>query len=151
MKPEHRLFTGVALALTLLLAPAALHAQPPAPPDSSEPNPIERRLFPPELVMRHQEAIALGEDQRQTLIHEVQQLQSDIVPLQFELSEAVEKLERMLAGPAIDEAGALAQVDQVTGLEARVKKRHLALLVRIKNLLTEEQQRKLEELRRPGR
>ena len=99
--------------------------------------------------MRHQEAIALGEDQRQTLIHEVQQLQSDIVPLQFELSEAAEKLERLLAGPEIDEARALAHVDQVTGLEAQVKKRHLTLLVRIKNLLTEEQQRKLEELRRP--
>ena len=141
--------TGVALTLVFFAA-AGLGAQAPAPqsPRLAKVNPIEERLFPPELVMRHQEAIALRGEQREALIAEVQQLQSDVVPLQFELSEATEKLAQLLGGSRIDEARALAQVDQIQSVEAQVKKRHLTLLIRIKNLLTDEQQGKLEELRR---
>jgi hypothetical protein len=50
----------------------------------------------------------------------------------------------------VDEAAVLAQADKVMGLEREVKKAHLALLVRIKNLLTEAQKAKLTELRRRG-
>jgi hypothetical protein len=42
----------------------------------------------------------------------------------------------------------LAQADKVMNLEREIKKTHLSLLVRIKNLLTAAQQEKLTALRR---
>jgi len=44
-------------------------------------------------------------------------------------------------------AKALAQADKVMSLEREVKRAHLGLLVRIKNVLSESQQSKLAELR----
>ncbi len=111
-------------------------------------DPLERFVFPPELIMKHQSTIDLSAAQRQGLVSEVQQLQTDIVPLQFELSEAAESLAKILSVPRVDEAVAIAEAERITNLEAQVKKRHLVLLIRIKNLLDEEQQRQLESLRR---
>jgi Spy/CpxP family protein refolding chaperone len=47
----------------------------------------------------------------------------------------------------VDEAAVLAQVDKILALERDVKRTQLSLVVRIKNLLTEPQQAKLNELR----
>src|SRR6266704_377535 len=47
---------------------------------------LRRELFPPDLVMRHQGEIGLSEEQRTALVHEMQGLQSDLVPLQFDMS-----------------------------------------------------------------
>lgn len=43
----------------------------------------------------------------------------------------------------MDEAAALAQVDRVTEIENQMKKTHLTLLIRVKNLLSEDQQQQL--------
>ncbi len=110
-------------------------------------NPLEQHLFPPELVMAHQGEIGLAADQRQKLIEEVQSLQADIVPWQFEMNESVESLTGQLANAAVDEAAAIALAESITNLEARIKQRHLALLIRIKNLLSAEQQSRLRALR----
>jgi Spy/CpxP family protein refolding chaperone len=47
----------------------------------------------------------------------------------------------------VDEAGALAQVDKVLGMEREVKRAQISLLIEIKNLLTPAQQQKLFDLR----
>jgi Spy/CpxP family protein refolding chaperone len=47
----------------------------------------------------------------------------------------------------VDESAVLAQVDKVLDRERAIKKTQISLLVRIKNLLTVEQQNKLMELR----
>jgi Spy/CpxP family protein refolding chaperone len=60
------------------------------------------------------------------------------------------KLAHLLHGSRIDEAAALAQADKVLGMETAVKKAQLSLLIRIKNLLTAQQQQQLIELRRHG-
>jgi len=57
---------------------------------------------------------------------------------------------RLLQASPVDEAAVLAQADKVMGMEREVKKAHLSLLVRIKNLLTDAQREKLMELRRRG-
>lgn len=139
-----------ALVSALLIAWAstsAASAQPPPGQRPQGPNPIERHLFPPELVIGHQAEIGLGDAQRQSVIEQVQALQSDVVPLQFELGEAVEALSRTLDEPRVDEAAAIAHVERIGAIEARIKRRHLELLIRIKNLLTPEQQQTLRQLR----
>jgi Spy/CpxP family protein refolding chaperone len=97
--------------------------------------------------MRRQSEIGLDERQRAALVQEVQQAQSDLVPLQFEMSAAGEALSRLLGSPQVDEAKALAEAERVMKLETQIKRRHLALLIRIKNVLTPEQQQALQRAR----
>jgi len=108
---------------------------------------FRRELFPPELVMRHQEEIALNEEQKATLVREMQELHSDLVPLQFEMSEAAGKLGDALAAPRVDEKKAADLADRLMSLESSIKRRHLTLMIRIKNTLTAEQQDRLRALR----
>jgi Spy/CpxP family protein refolding chaperone len=77
----------------------------------------------------------------------MQELQSDLVPLQFEMSDAAEKLGAALAASRVDEEKAAGLADRLMSLESRIKRRHLALMIRIKNTLTAEQQDRLRGLR----
>jgi len=56
----------------------------------------------------------------------------------------------MLASPRADEGNVLEQIDEVLAAEARIKRSQMTLLVRIKNILTPEQQDRLSELRGAG-
>jgi Spy/CpxP family protein refolding chaperone len=108
---------------------------------------ISRELFPPELVMRHQEEIGLSEDQKSKLVHAMQAMQSDLVPLQFEMGEAAGKLREALSAPRIDEEKAGGLADKLMALETQIKRRHLTTMIRIKNVLTPDQQERLRALR----
>ncbi len=92
--------------------------------------------------------IGLTERQRQDLIAELQKTQSDMVPLQFEVSQASEDLASVVSAGRIREESALAE--SLMELETRVRSRHLTLLIRVKNLLTPEQQKRLRRLRSGG-
>jgi Spy/CpxP family protein refolding chaperone len=153
---------GLRVALfALALSSSALSAQapPPAAPGTPAPgtpmamprDPVAEQLFPPELVMDHQSAIGLTDAQRQTLIRELQRLQTEVIPLQFEIRSTSEGLVELLAGDRVAEEQAVARAGRLMELERQVKLEHLKLLVRIKNLLTADQQRQLEARRpRPG-
>ncbi len=130
----------------LLVAAAAAQTAPPAARD----DPFAGRLFAPEEIIRHQTAIALSQEQRRTLIGEVTRAQAEFLPAQMELAEHAEELKRLLDRPRVDEAAALAAAGRVMELEARIKQRHLALAIRLKNLLEESQQARLLALRESG-
>jgi len=112
---------------------------------------FQRELFTPELVMRYQSEIALSDEQEELLISEMQSLQSDLVPLQFEMSGAAGDLREALAGPRVEEGESLALAEQLMSLEAQIKQRHLTLMIRVKNALTPEQQNQLRDLRQEMR
>jgi Spy/CpxP family protein refolding chaperone len=134
-----RLFIAI-----LFLSIPAFGQQPPAPND----DPIGRQLFPPEMVMGHQEELALQEKQRAAIRAEVVKVQTRFVDLQWQLSEDSEKMVNLLRAVPIDEAKVLEQADKVMAVERDVKKMQLSLLIRIKNLLTPEQIARLQEIRR---
>ena len=77
-------------------------------------------------------------------------MQSRFLELQWDVQAESEKMAKLLQASPVDEAALLAQADKVMGLEREVKRTHLSLLVRIKNLLTDAQRAKLTELRRRG-
>jgi len=132
------------LFITLLFLSISAFAQQPPPND----DPIGRQLFPPEMVMGHQDELGLQEKQRAAIRSEVHKVQSRFVDLQWQLSEDTEKMATLLRSTPIDEAKVLEQADRVMAQEREVKKMQLSLLVRIKNLLTPEQIAKLQEIRR---
>ena len=137
-----RVWPSMVLAFLSLAAPA--RAQQPAPGQ----DPLAQLVFPPELVMRHASEIGLDERQRAAVKDVVVKTQTRFLEVQWDLQAESEKLARLLQASPVDEAGVLAQADKVMALEREVKRTHLSLLVRIKNLLTDAQRDKLSDLRR---
>jgi Spy/CpxP family protein refolding chaperone len=130
-----------------LLAWAVAAAAAAAPPGTDE---VAQNLFPPELIMQHRIDIGLDDAQSKSLKEIVQHAQARFLDLQWDMQAETGKLAHLLHSPRIDEAAALAQADKVLGMETAVKKAQLSLLIRIKNLLTPEQQQKLDALRKGG-
>lgn len=110
-------------------------------------DPLARYLFPLELVMAHQQAIGLTERQRMAIQQAVKDAQGKFVDVQFAMSGEMEKLQRLLQGTSPDESDVLDQVDRVLNLEREIKRAQLALMVRIKNQLSDQQQAALQRLR----
>ena len=134
------------VAVVLLSAARAIAESPPAPPQ----DPLAAYVFPPDLVMRYASEIGLDEKQRAAVKDAVVKMQSRFLELQWDVQAESEKMAKLLQASPVDEAALLAQADKVMGLEREVKRTHLSLLVRIKNLLTDAQRAKLTELRRRG-
>jgi Spy/CpxP family protein refolding chaperone len=132
----------IATALVLLMAlPAWGRAQTP-PPD-----PVGQALFPPEIVMQHQQALGITANQRAAITAAIQKTQNRMLEVQWDMQSATQKLAELLGATPVDETAALAQVDRVLNLERGVKRAQLSLMIRIKNALTREQQAKLKVLR----
>ena len=129
----------VALAL-LFVIPAVMPAQEPEPE-------FAKHLFPPELVMQHQQSIRLTSEQRSSISQSIRDFQLKVVDLQWKMQEEAQKLNDLVQGARVDEAETLAQVDRVLGVEREIKRAHMGLLVRIKNTLTAEQQGALTTIR----
>jgi Spy/CpxP family protein refolding chaperone len=70
-----------------------------------------------------------------------------MVDLQWKMQDEAQKLTALVDGPRVDEAQTLAQVDRVLGIEREIKRAHMALLIRIKNVLEPQQQDTLAVLR----
>ena len=134
------------LAFALLLAavlPAAATAQTPPPGD----DPIARQLVPPELVMKHGQAIGLTSEQRDAIKKAMLEAQSGFIDPQWQMQTEAGRMVDLLQQRPLDEAAVLGQLDRILDLERRIKKLQFALLVRIKNTLSVPQLEKLEKLR----
>ncbi len=140
-----RVSRWMSLALVALFAVEGVAAM-----EGGKNAPFRRSVFAPELLIANQRRIGLTPEQREVFIREMRQTQSDLLPTQLEMSEASMDLVELLEGPRVDEEAALVAAQRVLELERRVKSRHMVLLIRIKNLLTEEQQRMLREIRDAG-
>ena len=119
-------------------------AQPPPPGQ----DPLAQYVFAPDLVMRHAAEIGMDEKQRAAIKDAVLKMQSKFLDVQWEVQAEAEKMARLLEVSVVDEGAVLAQADKVMALEREVKRTHLSLLVRVKNILTGPQREKLKELRR---
>lgn len=126
------LFTFVAFAAEAQSQPAHAFAE---------------HLFPPELVMQHQRDIGLTDAQRQHITELIQETQSQMVQLQWEMADAKQALNEHVGSERVDEAGALTAADHLMKIENRIKHEHLKLLIGIKNVLDPEQQQQLRALR----
>ena len=132
------------LALGALMAarPAAAQAPP-----KQEADPFAAVLFPPELIMQHARAIRLNDEQRSAITKLIEQLQGRVIGLQWELVEQVQALKETLNHTRVDQDRAIDQLNRVLDTEKSIKKAHLEMLLRIKNVLRAEQQRELARLR----
>ena len=153
MRMNHFYFViAIAMALTACGRSSLPGDTPVGPPGAAagSNNEIERHVFAPELVMAHQAEIALSPEQRESIVKEIDRSQAELNRLQWDMSAEVEKLAKLLEAERSSEADVTAAAGRVMVLENQIKSGHLLLLVRIKNTLTAEQQKKLTELRARG-
>ena len=125
----------------LLFAAGGLRGQQP------DQDPIGQSFFAPELVIQHQEAIGLNDEQKTFFKTEIRAAQAKFTDLQWKLRDEMEKLVALVKQPRVDEKEALAELERVLAIEREIKRAQVTLLVRIKNKLTPEQQAKLAEIR----
>ncbi len=127
-------------ALLLLFNTGMLCAQQPAS------DPLGENLFPPELVMQHQQALGLSEEQKTFFKKKLTEAQERFTELQWRLQDEMEKMVTLVKQDRVDESQTLAQLDKILNIEGDIKRIHITLLTKIKNGLTLEQQTKLREI-----
>ena len=110
-------------------------------------DPLARFLYPPELVMAHQQEIKLTDAQRFAIQRAIVETQGLFVDLKFKVAADVEKLQRLVEPSAVDQAKVMEQIDRVLAGEREIKRAQLTLMIRVKNQLTEQQQASLGKLR----
>lgn len=130
-----------ALPLVLLATPGTGRAQ------ARTDDAFARAMFDPQLVLKHAQAIGLTAAQRRSILDELRATQLALAPLQADMTEPALELQSLIEAPRIDEAQALAKIDRVLRLENEVKKAQAVFVIRVKNILTPEQQTKLRALR----
>lgn len=150
MKPAQLLITALALALALA-AGAAVGQN--IGPHGDNRELLRMGLYPPDILMRHQQEIGITGAQRKAIAALVRDFQGEITELQWAMPSEQQKLRDMLHENGIDSAAALAQAKKVLDMETEFKMAHFELLIAIKNELTAEQIKNIDETirRRLGR
>ena len=146
----------VTLTCLLAIASTASWAQQPGPGGPSQqrrgaPDLMAENFFPPELIMQNQKALNLTADQQAAIRAEMQKTMAKFTDLQWQQSAEGETLDGLLKQERVDEKAALAQLDKLLAIEGDVKRLHFGTMVRVKNLLTTEQQSQLRELKKQAR
>lgn len=131
--------------LSLAFFPGVLGAQ-----VEEEPDPFSSVLFTAEEIMQHRRAIDLNDEQRDAITRLIEELQGRVVALQWRLLDETESVREALEGPRVDLDRVMDRFSEALDTERDIKQAHLELLVRIKNLLTPDQQERLRALRGGG-
>ncbi len=134
--------TRTLLLVSLALAPSALRAQ-----ATQEEDPFASALFTAEEIMQHRRAIDLSDEQRDAITRLIEDLQGRAVGLQWRLMDETQSLKEVLEPRRVDQDRAMDRFRRVLDIETEIKRVHLELLIRIKNLLTPQQQDELRRLR----
>ena len=121
--------------LCLLLASATAGAQGKLPKD----DPFQGKLFAPNVILEHQDELGLTREQFTAIRAAVVAVQGNVAEHEWDLREAYQRVLRDLDEDPVDAAQVLANVEKALLAENEVKKQQVALLIQLRNLLTDEQ------------
>lgn len=152
-----KLLQALLLGLDICIV-AAAQAQGPAG-DRGTREALMMGLYPPDIIMRRQQALGITDEQRASILNAVQTFQSEVAEMQWTLQNDQQSLRGSFAVYPIATEEALLQAEHVLALESKFKLAHFKLLIAIKNELTEEQiaminegiKRKLEWRKSPSK
>src|SRR3989442_3279429 len=130
------------MLVLLFLAVQTLRAQEPPQPDV-----IDDRMFPPELLVQRGDEIGLTDAQMKTAREEVDKAQTRFAELQQRLGRETRSMGELLKQDRPREEAVLAQLDKVLDVEREMKKAQVSLVLRLGNGLTAEQRAKLREVK----
>lgn len=132
------LLQAVALVLLSLLAGSAFGQQ--------KEDVFKGKLFPPNVILENQAELNLSKEQFTKIRAAVVEVQTSVAEYEWDMREAYLKLMAELDRMPVSETAVLEHATTALLAENEVKKRQMAMLVRLKNLLTKEQVATLEAI-----
>ncbi len=130
----------VLLALVSLAATGAGAAEP-------KEDVFKGKLFAPNVILQNQGELGLSKQQFTEIRGAVVEVQGNVAEHEWDIAEAYQNIMAELDKSPIDEAQVLEYVEAALRAENEVKKLQVAMLVQLKNLLTDEQIAYLESVR----
>ena len=104
------------------------------------------KLFAPNIILENREELQLSKEQFTAIRKAVVEVQTGVAEHEWDMQEAYQALMLELDKSPIDEDKVLDYASDALLAENQVKKKQMAMLVRLKNLLTTEQIRHLESV-----
>jgi hypothetical protein len=105
------------------------------------------KLFAPNIILQNQGELGLSKQQFTAIRGAVVEVQGNVAEYEWDIAEAYQNIMAELDKSPIDEAQVLEYVDAALRAENEVKKLQVAMLIQLKNLLTDEQITYLESVR----
>jgi hypothetical protein len=105
------------------------------------------KLFAPNVILENQAELGLSKQQFTEIRRAVVEVQANVAEHEWDIAEAYQNIMDRLDQSPIEEEQVLEYVGAALRAENEVKKLQVAMLIRLKNLLTEEQIAHLESLR----
>ena len=97
------------------------------------------KLFAPNIILEHQDELALSKEQFTAIRAAVVDVQGNVAEHEWDMREAYMQIMADLDDSPVDEASVLQNVEAALLAENQVKKLQVAMLIRLRNLLTDEQ------------
>ncbi len=126
---------GIAIIACLMLCLGVAMAQD----RGGKPDPFKGKLFTPDIILRNQAELNLTKEQFTAIKAAVVGVQSNVAGHEWDLREAYQKILAALDESPIDEKKVLENVNDALLAENQVKKQQVTMLIRLKNLLNEDQ------------
>ena len=104
------------------------------------------KLFPPNVILEHKEQLDLSKEQFTEIRTAVVAVQAGLAEHEWDMQEAYQALMLELDKTPVDEARVLEHASAALLAENEVKKKQMTMLVRLRNLLTDEQVSYLESV-----
>ncbi len=127
----------IALLTACFCLGAAVAAQPKA-------DVFKGKLFPPNVILQHQDQLGLSKEQFTAIKAAVVDVQANVAEYEWDMREAYLGIMSALDESPVDEGKVMALVNTVLLAENEVKKEQMTMLIRLRNLLTGEQVTYLE-------
>ncbi|HTS18375.1 MAG TPA: hypothetical protein VMP11_12440 [Verrucomicrobiae bacterium] len=118
-------------------------------PRHGAPELMAENFFPAELVMQNQKAIELTADQQSAIKAEMQKTMAQFTDLKWQESAEQETMQSLARQDHPDEKQSLAEFNKLLNIENDIKRLQFGTMVRIKNILTPDQQARLRQIQSP--
>ena len=123
------------LATCLVLLASVATAQGPG----NQKDVFKGKLFPPNIILEHQDELGLSKEQFTAIRAAVVEVQSNVAEHEWDLREAYQRVLSDLDEAPINVDKVLDNVDAALRAENQVKKLQVTMLIKLRNLLTDEQ------------
>ena len=127
------------LIVKILVAAMAIFSLGTAVAADNKVDPFKGKLFAPNVILENQAELGLTKDQFTEIRATVVEVQGNVAEYEWDMREAYLKLMAELDESPISEDRVLEHAEVAMLAENQVKKHQMAMLVRLKNLLTAEQ------------
>lgn len=142
MRQGNRKFAAIA-AVCLLVLSGAVPAQGQGP----QKDPFQGKLFAPNVILEHQDALGLTREQFTAIRGAVVEVQGAVAEHEWDLREAYMQAMKYLDESPVDESKVMESIQAALLAENEVKKLQVGLLIKLRNLLTDEQMDYLQSVK----